>query len=221
MDKSIKILFFICLIGIAFACESTSEKNETEVMVDSSDLLDDFPTKLDLVFAQKSEWYEHWAQKLGRFEADDFELMLSDTLEGFEMPEKNPILPSDPLFPYQFPHPGGNGVMDIYSYKIEAQDELDSPFLNPDSEVVWYKADGMKERLLFMGPSGAFEEGLWLSEEEFLVLGFFQEVEGFRPLVWLIRPNENLVYQFRMKKVTSDYKIESYLNKKIKKVELI
>ena len=88
--------------------------------------------------------------------------------------------------------------MDIYSYKIEAQDELDSPFLNPDSEVVWYKADGMKERLLFMGPS-----------------------EGFRPLVWLIRPYENLVYQFRMKKVTSDYKIESYLNKKIKKVELI
>ena len=72
-----------------------------------------------------------------------------------------------------------------------------------------------------MGPSGAFEEGLWLSEEEFIVLGFFQEVEGFRPLVWLIRPNENLVYQFRMKKVTSDYKIESYLNKKIKKVELI
>ena len=94
--------------------------------------------------------------------------------------------------------------MDIYSYKIEAQDELDSPFLNPDSEVVWYKADGMKERLLFMGPSG-----------------FFQEAEGLRPLVWLIRPYENLVYQFRMKKVTSDYKIESYLNKKIKKVELI
>ena len=78
----------------------------------------------------------------------------------------------------------------------------------------------MKERLLFMGPSGMFEEGLWLSESEFLVLGFFQEEAGYRPMAWLINVENHTLRQFQMNKVSESYVPQSYINSKIKQVDL-
>lgn len=220
MGRSISYLFIGVFILIVFACENSSETEEKSAGTEVGEGLEDFSTRLDLALAQKKDWYEHWVSKTGRFTGVDFELMFADSLDGFEMPEKNPILENDPLFPYQIKHPGGNGTVDIYSYKVEEQDENGNPYLNPDSEVAWYKADGMKERLLFMGPSGMFEEGMWLNEEEFLVLGYFMEEEGYRPMAWLINVNKQILEQFRMKRVAKDYEKESYLNQKIKKLEL-
>src|SRR5690606_11401156 len=175
---------------------------------------------IDQALAQNKEWHSHWKSFLGVFEATQFELVMTDSIDPMEMPERNPILKDDPLFPYQIPHPTGKGTMDIYSYKIEAQDAVERPFLNPDSEVVWYKDDGMKERLLFMGPSGMFEEGMWLNSEEFLVLGFFQEDSGFRPMAWLINVENHSLKQFRLEKVAQNYEATSYINLKIKKVDI-
>jgi hypothetical protein len=110
--------------------------------------------------------------------------------------------------------------MDIYSYKVEVSENIEKPFLNPDSEVIWYREDGMKERLLFMGPSGMFEEGMWLNEKEFLVLGYFQDDTGFRPMAWLIDLENHILRQFRLEKTSPDYDPESYINQKIKFVDL-
>jgi len=110
--------------------------------------------------------------------------------------------------------------VDIYSYKVEAQPELENPFLNPDSEVVWYRADGMRDRLLFIGPSGMFEEGFWISPNEFIVLGYFQEEEGFRPMLWLIHTDTHQLSQFRLNKWTVAYDSDSYLSQKLTSLEL-
>ncbi len=176
--------------------------------------------QIDLGLAQKSAWQTHWAGKIGNFDATDFGFVSADSIDSMEMPERNPILQGDPLFPYQIAHPEGNGTMDIYSYKVEAQEGLDRPFLNPDSEVIWYRPDGMKERLLFMGPSGMFEDGMWLNATEFLVLGFLQEEEGFRPMAWIIDLQDHRLHQFKMNRVVKEYPLESYLNMKLKSVDL-
>jgi hypothetical protein len=103
---------------------------------------------------------------------------------------------------------------------VEAQESLEQPFLNPDSEVIWYRADGMKERLLFMGPSGMFEDGMWLNAHEFLVLGYLQDLEGFRPMAWIIDVDAHRFSQFKMKRVAKEYQQESYLDMKLKSVDL-
>ncbi len=176
--------------------------------------------QLDLVLEEKDAWHSHWSAVVGDFDSSDFELVMTDSIDPMEMPERNPILPGDPLFPYQYEHPGGNGTMDIFSYKIEAQESLDTPYLNPDSEVKWYRADGMKERLLFMGPSGMFEEGKWLNENEFIVLGYFQEELGFRPMAWIINVNTHRVAHFKLDKYVKNYERDSFLDQKIKQVSL-
>lgn len=212
----------IILWVVLTACESSDSVRGEEAADSSvtSESIDLMRSQIDLGLAQKSTWQKHWVGKIGNFDAGDFDLVATDSIDTMEMPERNPIMEGDPLFPYQIPHPEGNGTMDIYSYKVEAQAGLERPYLNPDSEVVWYRADGMKERLLFMGPSGVFEDGMWLNASEFLVFGFLQEDEGNRPMVWLINLKNHRLTQFKMNQSTKDYPQESYLNLKLKSVNL-
>jgi hypothetical protein len=212
------LLLSVLIVG----CESSdSTKNETQVALDvDAEKLVLMRNQINLGLDQRSAWQSHWAKSIGNFDAMDFEIALTDSIDPMEMPEKNPILSGDPLFPYQLPHPEGNGTMDIYSYKVEAQEGLDRPFLNPDSEVIWYREDGMKERLLFMGPSGMFEDGLWLNASEFMVMGYFQEEEGFKPMIWIIDVVNHRFTQFRMNQVAKDYLPESYLDTKLVFVDL-
>jgi hypothetical protein len=216
-----RVFLLMSLFGLAFSC-GPSEPVKEDVVLQQSDEAEivEYFNKLDLALVQKPSWKKHWSVLVGDFDASDFTFVVTDSIDPMEMPERNPILPSDPLAPYQLPHPDGDGTMDIYSYKVEISENIDRPFLNPDSEVVWFRADGMKERLLFMGPSGMFEEGLWLSADEFLVLGYFQEEAGFRPIAWVIDLTHHRFFQFQLDKVAKDYLPESYLNQKIKQVDL-
>jgi len=207
---------------LILSCES-SDKSTEEVSTEIISSLGDIElmrSQINQGLAQKSTWHKHWNAKLGNFDSEDFELVSTDSIDPMEMPEKNPILAEDPLFPYQFPHPEGNGTIDIYSYKVEAQENIDTPYLNPDSEVIWYRSDGMKERLLFMGPSGLFEDGVWLNASEFMVMGFFQEEEGFRPMIWVIDTQKHTISQFKMNQVVQEYQQESYLDGKLSTVDL-
>lgn len=214
---------FFMSAGLMFliSCESSETKKENEAVISTSEEeMSKYIGQLDLALAQKKPWFSHWSAKLGSFEGSDFSLILTDSIDPMEMPERNPILENDPLYPYQLRHPNGNGTVDIYSYKVEASENIEQPFLNPDSEVIWYREDGMKERLLFMGPSGMFEEGMWMNEKEFLVMGYFQDNAGFRPMVWLIDIENHILRQFRLEKTSAEYVPESYINQKIKLVDL-
>ncbi|UZD23695.1 hypothetical protein [Algoriphagus halophytocola] len=199
--------------------ESTEEESSESFATNEAELNRN-RAEIDRGLFQKGEWRAHWQEKVGEFDASTFELAMTDSLDPMEMPERNPILKGDPLFPYQFPHPSGNGTVDIYSYKIEAQENIDTPFLNPDSEVVWYRGDGMRERLLFMGPSGMFEEGMWLNDNEFLVLGYFEGVDGYRPMAWIIDVENHVLKQFQLNKSAEIYEHASYIDKKINRLDL-
>jgi hypothetical protein len=213
-------VWLVWLVFLTACGSSDSTNNETAVESDSSsESLEAMQAQINLGLAQKSSWQKHWAAITGNFDSDNFEFVATDSIETMEMPERNPISSGDPLFPYQIQHPEGNGTVDIYSYKVEAQEGLDRPYLNPDSEVIWYRADGMKERLLFIGPSGMFEDGMWLNAHEFLVLGFLQDEEGFRPMVWIVDVAAHRLSQFKMKRVAKDYQQESYLDMKLKSVD--
>lgn len=220
--SSLLYLGIFFMFSMIWACGSGSSVDQEQVSEPTSELtkIEALRVQLSQALAQKNSWKSHWTSSLGNFDESDFQFVSTDSIDPMEMPESNPIKEGDPLFPYQFPHPEGNGTIDIYSYKVEAQETLDQPFLNPDSEVVWYRKDGMKERLLFMGPSGMFEDGVWLSPAEFLVFGFFQEEDGFRPMAWVVDVENDLITQFKLQTLTKDYKSESYLNAKLKSVDL-
>lgn len=222
MKNFLKNSIFLLTSLSVWACGSNESEKESILSEEQSTAkeISYYQNLIDIGLSKTQSWPKHWATSVGSFSSSNFQLIFSDSINPMEMPEANPILPSDPLFPYQFPHPEGKGTIDIYLYKVEAQEGLDRPFLNPDSEVIWFREDGMKERLLFMGPSGMFEEGLWVNAEEFMVFGYFHEDAGYSPMVWIIDVGNHVFRQFRLDKISKDYQPDSYLDQKLKSVKL-
>ncbi|MCE7053803.1 hypothetical protein LZF95_03865 [Algoriphagus sp. AGSA1] len=217
------LTLFGSIILFTSACDNKGKNSgeESGIYPVDAEELDRNRAQIDQGLSQKKEWQDHWSKEVGDIiDGSLFELTMTDSIDSMEMPEKNPVLKDDPLFPYQFPHPGGDGVIDIYSYKVVTHAADDTAYLSPDAEVAWYRRDGMKERLLFMGPSGMFEDGIWLNEQEFLVFGYFHGNSGFRPMAWLINVDTHLLKQFQLVEAIDDYLPQSYIKTKIKLVGL-
>lgn len=202
-----------------FSCGNSSQEDETskplEELADGKKLA----AQMQQILAAHPDWSSGWGAGLN-LGAEGFDLVRLDSIQDLTMPERNPILPDDPLYPYQFSHPEGNGRMDLYSSKVEARKDEDTAFLNPDSKAVWYREDGMKETLVFMGPSGLLEDGQWVSAQEFMIMGYFQEENGFRPMIWWVDLEKDLLYQYAYEKAAKEYDGTAYLKKKLAQVQI-
>ena len=108
--------------------------------------------------------------------------------------------------------------MDIYSYKVVIPEE-DKVSFNPDSEVIYFKSNGMRERLLFMGPSGGFEEAVWINPELLMVTGFFEDEQGTTPKIWLINPTEQVYFEYIHPFHTTQYPKTKYLVEKLENID--
>jgi hypothetical protein len=214
--NSIYLLSF--LLMVAASCSSYNEKSEEKV---ESEVLTVAEKELELVktgLQQIPSWVSYWKGIEPEFNPDDFSFARGFTYEKLEWPEENHIVPGSDFYPYLVYHPEKEGVVDLYSYKV-AYNENGKPYFNPDSEVIYFKNDGMRERLMFIGPSGAFEEAVWVSSEHLLVAGNFEEEGGVRPMLWLIFPKENRYLNFESSILSKHYTTEEYLKKKLNKID--
>lgn len=204
--------FFLFILTSFFSC-SSDKPEENEVQNEISDE----PTEEDLlqIGIQKLEkWVGFWKANGTDFSLENFGPRQEHHYEVVEVPGKNILSEDNPLRKYQIPNPGANGVVDIYDYKLLVDPNLQVD-LNPDAEVVYYKDNGMRERLLFIGPSGLFEDAVWISETHLLVSGHIQKEDGFVPVIWMIIPEKNTYVVYENKHSTPNYTSDSYLKEKL------
>ncbi len=209
-------IFRFYLLGILvffIACSSETEKKEDAEEPELS-VTEEEMQLLEVGLHQLQSWREFWRSHESSFGTTDFVLERTDNFEQLEWPEENYIVSGSPFHPYLLPNPEGKGVVDIYSYKI-VYPENGGPFLNPDSEVIYFKENGMRERLLFMGPSGIFEDAVWVSSDHLLVAGFFEAEAGITPKIWLIDTEDYKLSVFKNSVFTTKYPKEGYLRKKL------
>lgn len=208
------LALFVCLIA---SCSSDSEKKEG-LDENESNLVEEEIQLLEIGIQQLQSWIAHWKSEESRFNPSDFTLDKKITFDQLEWPEENYINEDSPFYPYLIPNPEGHGVVDIYSYKV-VYPEQGGPFLNPDSEVIYFKNDGMRERLLFIGPSGGFEDAVWVTPDHLLVSGFFEEEEGITPKLWLIDVENSRHLIFKHPLTTTKYSKDGFLKEKLKKID--
>jgi len=201
------------LIGLFLmsACGSgTEEESEVEETVE-------VPSHVQIMqmgIQKLPQWVDHWEMQGREFRKTEFTVEQEFEYEPMELPEENSMESGYPLKKFQISHPENKGVVDIYDYKVEI-DPQGRVGLNPDGEVSYFRSSGMKERLLFMGPAGVFEDAVWITGDHLLVAGHFQEDEKYTPKLWLVIPDQNTYIQYENPFVTSNYKSESYLRKKL------
>lgn len=197
----------------------SSENKTSEIVSESgSSTVDEELVLLELGVQQLKDWVSHWKGEASTFNPSLFSLDRVESFEELEWPEENPIDANSPLHPYQLQHPEGEGIVDIYSYKVflPAQGK---PGFNPDSEAIYYKKNGLRERLLFIGPSGGFEDAVWVSPDHLLIAGFFEEEQGTTPKIWLINTQLKQYSIFKHPLYTTNYAKDGYLRKKLSNIE--
>jgi hypothetical protein len=207
-------VFGYCLLACVFASFSCASENKT-AETDTPTPAPKLPTEeqiMEIGIQKLDEWVSYWKEKGA--DMHDLKLGQEYEYEPLEWPGENVFTDDSPLKKYQIPHPTAEGVVDIYSYKLVFGEDHELSF-NPDSEVVYYRKDGMRERLLFMGPSGTFEDAVWVTEDHLLVSGHIQKENGFVPVVWLINPGEHKYNMYEVDFSTQDYAPESYLKVKL------
>lgn len=215
--KSSVIPIFL-LLAMLMGCSNDSSQTEEVV---EGEIFDDEELQqlLDTGIQLMAPWERFWNNQFSNFKTNQFVLDREETFEDLEWPEENFITPGNPFHPYLIPHPEGDGIVDIYSYKVTIPAE-GKPGLNPDSEVIFFKSNGMRKRLLFIGPSGGFEEAAWISPDILMVAGWFEDEEGVSPVIWMIEPENNSYKVFANPFHTNQYVKDAYLKKKLQGIDL-
>lgn len=217
MTKPSPIYAVLFLILLIWSCASEKSSQETVSEVHEDELLEE-QILIESGLQQIKTWSTYWKEKNPDFNLSAFTLERRETFEELEWPEENPIVPGNPFYPYLLPNPEGKGVVDIYSYKVFVPAE-GKPGFQPDSEVIFFKENGMRERLLFMGPSGGFEEAVWVSPDKLLVAGYFEEEEGISPKLWLIDVEKKQYSIFKHPIITTKFEKQGYLISKLRNID--
>lgn len=208
----------ILTLVVLSACSFDKEKAEGIVSESEISVEEEQRQLLSIGLQQIPGWGSFWKKIDPGFDLSGFKLSREIAFESLEWPEENHIQPGSPFYKYLIPHPEGEGVVDIYSYKVVIPEE-DKVSFNPDSEVIYFKSNGMRERLLFMGPSGGFEEAIWINPELLLVAGYFEDEEGATPKIWLINPEAQIYFEYSHPLHTTHYPKTRYLVEKLENID--
>ena len=203
-------VFFICLL---VACSGRVEEEKSEISESDNEGVSESIFEKGLLMLDP--WTSYWTN-LGMPESEPtFKQTGVMKLELLERPEVNPIKEGEHLLAgYQFHHPANMGTVDIYHYKIHIDEGLRVSF-EPDAEVIFYREDGMRERLLFIGPSGLFEDAVWIDDLHLMVVGYFEKEAGFSPMVWLINIEDSSYQLFESEFVVPNLDRHGYLKNKL------
>lgn len=203
-------VFFICLL---IACSGRVEERKTEDGRPNPEETSESLLERGLRILQP--WSSHWANSGMSGGQFSFRQIADMKLELLERPEVNPIKEGEhPLADFQLHHPGDMGTVDIYHYKLHMDESLRVSF-EPDAEVIFYRENGMRERLLFIGPSGLFEDAVWIDEIHLLVVGYFENEAGFSPMAWLLNIEDSSYLLYESEFVVSNYDRFGYLKSKL------
>jgi hypothetical protein len=210
--------FLLILLVFLGSCSFQKEKKEETEEKASISKEEEYNQLLASGLQQLDAWTKYWKSQEPTFDVAGFKIAGEIPYESLEWPEENFIQQDHPLYNYLISNPDGHGVVDIYSYKVVLPEETRVSF-NPDSEVIYFKSTGMRERLMFMGPSGGFEEAIWISPDHLMVAGFFEEEEGITPKIWIIIPDEQKYLTFQHPLYSATYPKTGYLIKKLPNID--
>ncbi|WP_276479584.1 hypothetical protein [Paraflavitalea pollutisoli] len=148
----------------------------------SADAIQTFSTSGIADYARKKSPSFDWARfrMVSTYEEDSL-------LASAFTPEKDFYKNYGPFLKYS---PDSSHFIDLDSYNIDitrdAQGRLTGAEIGPDTEIGLVDLTGKtRSRLLFMGPGGNVEDGLWLDNSTVVLMGTQENQQGERvPTIW-------------------------------------
>ncbi|MBO9562182.1 MAG: hypothetical protein J7621_05380 [Niastella sp.] len=187
-----KYLFYTCLLSVllAVACKDNANKEpqatdpatvqEDSVVETLDTLLSDetiqtFSTSALSDYAKKKAPGFDWNKFSMTSSWEDSSLLVSPF-----KPDKNFFASYGPFLKYS---PDKSMFIDLDSYNIDIQKDSKGRFtgneIGPDFEVSLVNLkDSTRTRLVFLGPGGSIEDGLWLDDNTLVLMGVHENEKG-------------------------------------------
>jgi len=123
--------------------------------------------------------------------------------------------------------PDSTVLLDLASYNITLElnekNELVTSGGDADSEVsINDLKNKLWKRILFVGNLDKIEDGFWINNNQFLIVGQFNEYgyNDFKPEIWFVDLDKNIIQYFEYKEYIKNFKCD-YLEKfKYKNVKM-
>jgi len=114
--------------------------------------------------------------------------------------------------------PDSSHFIDLDSYNIDIRKDktghLVGHEIGPDTEVsLINKKTGKKTRLIFFGPDNSIEDGLWLDNDNLVLMGIKQEDSTKTAAVWRFNVPTNTFYLYELHDADAAKKIMGYWRK--------
>ena len=166
-------------------------------------------------------WLDYYQLDVGCFSLSEFRFLqdFSVTVESFN-PENNIY------FPFYKYSPDSLTILDLFSYSSVLEKDEDGNLVysggEVDSEVSIQKLDtNIWKRILCVGSSFLIEDGFWLSNTEFVILGEKIHYEvGIQPIIWRIDLEKNFVSLFKYKDIITDIQADYLDNTFFKNIKI-
>lgn len=180
-----KYLLYCCIVGalIMVSCKDTAKKepqatSTTETRDDSVMETMDTLLSAETVQSFSTSGFSDYAKKQARgFDWNKFRMTSSwkedSMLVSPFTPDKDYYRDYGPFLKYS---PDSSMFIDLDSYNIDIKKDDKGRFigheLGPDSEVSLIDVDDKtRTRLVFMGPGGSIEDGMWLDNNTLVLMG--------------------------------------------------
>ena len=114
--------------------------------------------------------------------------------------------------------PDSSSFIDLDSYNIDIQKDKTGQWIGheigPDTEVSLINPKtGQKTRLMFLGPGGSIEDGLWLDKDNLVLMGVQQHDSGKTAAVWRFNVPTKTFYLYELHDAAAAQQVMGYWKK--------
>jgi hypothetical protein len=227
------ILYIVFVLSALFSCNNISKKDNkaNEIIIRSETKSIKKIVKIDTanINVYKKE-LNKWLNYYNKYniKTENFEFLEEFPLPNLKCKIDTFNLKEDLHVPFYKYSEDRNKILDVSSYNIildkNKNNELVSFGSDVDSEVSLKDLKNkLWRRILFVGPLYKIEDGFWINNNQFLIVG--QNLDTFSkpiPLIWFVDLEKNIIqtfeYQTYIKNMNFDY-CKKVIYKNIKEEE--
>jgi hypothetical protein len=222
-------ILYIFIVSILISCSNNNEQKikgiqskqelnkKTEIKVTPA-LIDEYAVELK----DWLDYYEKYSISLDRFifmnEASIPNISANVDTFNFE---------NDIYEPYYKYSSGNDKILDLVSYNLiiekNEKGELISNGGGVDSEVsIMDLKNKQWRRILFVGPLYVIEDGFWLTNNQFLIVGQYNETDQnkYKPVIWFVDLDKDIIQTFEYEKYINNLKCSYISDTKYKGVKM-
>jgi hypothetical protein len=222
-----RTLFYILIALFFSSCIFKNEPNDNKIETKSEkEIVVLNSIKIDTVnilvyFNDIKKWLKYYDQY--SIELKNFEFLVQEKLPDINQTVDSINLMTDIYYPFYKFSNDRNKILDLISYNLllekNEQNELESYGHNVDSEVsILDLQNKLWKRILFVGPFYIIEDGFWINNDQFIIVGQYyeSEVRKYKPIIWFVDLEKNIIQTLEYKNYIEKMKC-NYLEKVIYK----